>query len=142
MLIVDIHVHLDSTDEVRYPKAPNHLRPPPGTGTLEHLREEVRVNEVARVVLVQTGSYYRFDNRLTVDTTNENRTWTTGVCTLDPLDPESPDLLTRYARTCNIRGLRFGPTPGCTPVFGHEGHQRLWETAAGLGLVLCVLINI
>lgn len=142
MIIVDTHAHLDSEDEVRYPKAPNHLRPPAGKGTLEHLREEVRVNQIARVVLVQTGSYYRFDNRLTVDTANANRDWITGVCTLDPQDPESPVLLTQYAHTCNIHGLRFGPTPGCTPVFGHEGHHRLWEAAARLGLVICVLINI
>lgn len=142
MTIVDTHAHLDSPDEVRYPKAPNPLRPPPGKGTLEHLREEVRVNQVARVVLVQTGSYYRFDNSLTVDTANANRDWTTGVCTLDPFDAGSPALITQYVPTSNIRGLRFGPTPGCTPIFGHEGHQRLWEAGARLGLVLCVLINI
>lgn len=140
MIIVDTHAHLDSTDEVRYPRAPQNLRPPAGKGTLDHLCEEVRMNQITRVVLVQTGSFYRFDNRLTVDTANANQEWTTGVCTLDPEDPDSPALLTRYAHTCNIRGLRFGPTPTRTPVFGYDGHQRLWETAARLGLVLCVLI--
>ncbi|MBI4530421.1 MAG: amidohydrolase [Candidatus Latescibacteria bacterium] len=143
MIIVDTHAHINSEDEVRYPKTDYYqpLRPPAGKGTIEHLREEVKMNQVTRVVVVQTGSTYRFDNRLTVDTANENRDWTTGVCTLDQETPESSDLLRHYVKTSNIRGIRFGPTHGRTPPFGHDGHQRLWETAAQLGIVICVLIG-
>ncbi|MBM3262871.1 MAG: amidohydrolase [candidate division Zixibacteria bacterium] len=141
MLIVDTHAHLDSPDEVRYPKIPHALRPPPGKGTLAHLRRETRINRIDRVVIVQTGSLYGFDNRLIVDTVHRNRDWTTGVCTMDPFDSDGPALLARYAQTFNIRGQRFGPNPGSTPAFGYEGHWRLWEEGALLGLVSCVLIH-
>ena len=42
MMIIDCHAHLYSGDLVRYPTLPDPLRPPPGTGTVEHLREESR----------------------------------------------------------------------------------------------------
>ncbi len=93
-------------------------------------------------MIVQTGSAYRFDNRLTIDTANANPGWITGVCMLDPQDAESPALLTKMMETSNLSGLRFGPTAGCTPVFGHDGHQRLLEASARLGLVMSVLINV
>src|SRR3990172_6661067 len=108
MIIVDTHAHLNSEDEVRYPKTDRFqpLRPPAGKGTIEHLREEAGINHITRVVIVQTGSTYCFDNRLIVDTANENKDWITGVCTLDPVALGSPALGSHYAQTWNIRGLR------------------------------------
>jgi predicted TIM-barrel fold metal-dependent hydrolase len=139
--IVDTHAHVYSEDEQKYPKIEKPLRPPAGKGTLEHLQEEVQKNGVHRVVAVQTSSAYRWDNRLTADVVKTNRAWMTGVCTLNPEDPASPGLLRRYRAECGIRGLRVFPTPGQDPGLGHEGHIRLWETAAEIGVVICALIQ-
>lgn len=141
MDVVDTHAHIYSEDEARYPKTARPLRPPTNTGTSEHLRRETRTNGVARVVLIQTLTAYRYDNRLTFDTANTNKDWTTGVCTLDPENPESPALLERLVMTGNIRGIRLYPTSGDHPTLNHEGHRRLWETATRLGVNICVLVD-
>ena len=64
MPIVDTHVHLYSEDEARYPPIPCPIRPPAGTGTIEHLLKVKAEAGVTHVVAVQTGSFYRWDNRL------------------------------------------------------------------------------
>ncbi len=142
MTLVDTHAHIYSEDERKYPKIEKPLRPPTGKGTPEHLKEEVQKNGIHRVVIVQTSSAYRWDNRLTVDTVAANREWATGVCTLNPEDPASPDLLRRYVAESGIRGLRVFPTPGQNPGLGHAGHVKLWETAAEVGAVVCALIHL
>ena len=84
MVIVDTHAHIYHADETKYPKKEKPLRPPEGTGGIEHLRREAQKNGVDKVVLIQTGSAYQWDNRLLADTAAANRDWTVGVCTLDP----------------------------------------------------------
>ena len=64
-------------------------RPPAGTGTIEHLRRDAEGAGVGRVVMVQTGSAYGWDNRLVAATAAVHREWTTAVCNLDPSAPES-----------------------------------------------------
>jgi len=141
MIIVDTHAHIYSEDEIHYPKIENPLRPPEGKGTIEHLKQEADLNGVTKVVVVQTSTAYRWDNKLTADTVKANRDWTTGVCTLNPEDTASPDLLAHYADEYGIRGLRVFPTAGQKPALGHKGHLRFWERAAEKGVVICALIN-
>ena len=83
-MIVDTHAHIYHGDETQYPMIEDPFRPQPGVGTIEHLRREVQANGIGRVVLIQTGSAYRWDNRLLADTARANADWTVGVCTLDP----------------------------------------------------------
>ena len=94
-MIVDTHAHIYHGDEDRYPMTKEPFRPVPGVGTIEHLRREAEENGVKYVVLVQTGSAYRWDNRLLADTARDNAPWTVGVCTLDPAGDDSPDELAR-----------------------------------------------
>ena len=144
MAIVDTHAHIYSEVETQYPPtdAFDPLYPPPGTGTLRHLRGEARSSGVDRVVVVHTSSMYHFDNRLLADTVDGTGHWTTGVCTLDPHEPRSVGLLEWYARYHNVRGLRLTATEGESPAFGHAGHRRMFEAADGLGVVVCALINV
>ena len=88
-MIVDTHAHIYHGDETRYPMIEDPFRPSPGVGTIEHLRREAEANGVGRVVLIQTGSAYRWDNRLLADTARANADWTVGVCTLDPAGDDS-----------------------------------------------------
>ena len=39
MLVIDCHAHIYSPDEKRYPVRKDPLRPPPGKGSVEHLRQ-------------------------------------------------------------------------------------------------------
>ncbi len=141
LTIVDTHAHIYSEDKIRYPNIEEPFLPPKEKGTIEHLKQEADSNDVTKVVVVQTSTAYRWDNRLTADTVKANRDWITGVCTLNPEDNASADLLARYVDECGVRGLRVFPTAGQKTALGHEGHLRLWEKAAEKDVIICALIN-
>jgi L-fuconolactonase len=141
MPITDTHAHIYSPDETRYPMIDDPLRPPAGTGTIAHLRQEMGANGVERVVAIHTSTTYRWDNRFITDSARENAPWMVGVCTLNPNDPVSPDLLRRYVAECNVRGMRS--VPGGDPLrLDHPGVDALWSTAEELGIVINALIRV
>lgn len=143
MKIVDTHAHIYSEDVGHYPLKEDPYLPPPGKGTLAHLKQEMRDNGVDRVVMVHTSTAYLWDNRLVADMVAMNRDFATGVCTLNPNDPASPQVLEHYFKTRSVRGLRLYVQPdgkgGAT--FELPGHLKLWEKAAELGVIICALIN-
>jgi predicted TIM-barrel fold metal-dependent hydrolase len=137
MLIIDTHAHIYSPDEKRYPPIDKPLRPPGGKGSLEDLRRESRENSVTAVCIIQTSTFYRFDNRYICDSAQAARDWTAGVCTLDPDDPHSPGLLQQYVREYGIRGMRsIAARDGR---FDHPGVRALWKTALDQGTVINAL---
>jgi len=140
-MIVDTHAHIYHEDETRYPKKPDPLRPPKGKGTIDHLNHDVADNGVGRVVLVQTGSAYLWDNRLLADTAKANADWTVGVCTLDPVAEESVGELERLVRGFNVKGLRMEPTKTSPSSYDHAGAHRLWQKARELDVVICAHIQ-
>lgn len=143
MIIVDTHTHLYHPDETRYPMIDKPHRPPPGIGTVEHLRREMAQHGVGRAVLVQTGSAYRWDNRLTADTALANRADLVGVCNLNPVAPGSAAEWERLATRYNVRGLRLeARQDGGAPPYRHDGSGRLFETAQRINGVICAHINL
>lgn len=147
MRVTDTHVHIYSADEARYPMIPNPLRPPQGTGTIEHLRREMAANGVERVVAIQTSTAYRWDNRFLTESARECAPWMVSVCTLDPENPDSPALLRRYVQEHNVRGMRSVPASSQAPAgtprhLDHPGVDALWSTAEELGIVINVLIHV
>lgn len=139
MDIVDTHAHLYSQDESKYPMKTNPLRPPPSKGTLEHLLEVTRSTGVTKVVAIQTGSAYQWDNSLLTDTVKANSNWMAGVCTLNTEDPNSPSTLTRLVEAYGIKGLRVNVFPDSSGVEGFlsDGVKSLWKAASHLGIVIC-----
>src|SRR5262245_8351643 len=112
MLIIDTHAHIYSPDEKKYPVIEKPLRPPRGQGSLEHLHEQVKENEVRAACLIQVSTFYRFDNRYICDSALVSKSWAAGVCTLDPEDPHSPGLLKHYVEKYGLRGMRSIPAKG------------------------------
>lgn len=141
MTIVDTHAHIYHEDEGLYPKKDDPYLPPKGLGTIEHLKREMADNDIGRVVLVQTGSAYQWDNRLLADTARDNADWAVGVCTLDPAAEESVDELVRLASGFKVKGLRMEPTKLSPAVYDHEGAHRLWQKARELDVVICAHIQ-
>ena len=133
-MIVDTHAHIYHGDEERYPMKKEPFRPVPGVGTIEHLRREAEENGVKYVVLVQTGSAYRWDNRLLADTARDNADWTVGVCTLDPEAADSPDELARLVAHYNVKGVRIEVGRSG---YDQPGAEALWRRAAEVGAVIC-----
>jgi len=139
-MIIDAHSHPYSTDESSYPSMPDAYRPPLGAGTIEHLKREMKAAGVDRAVLIQTNSFYRWDNHFIRDTSAVSRDWAVGVCNLDPDDPHSPDVLSALVERSNVKGLRsiwdvyVRPDP--------PGVRRLWTEADRLGIVVNALVPV
>lgn len=144
MKIVDTHAHIYSEDTETYPLREDPLLPPKGKGTVAHMKQVLRDNDIHRFVMVHTSTAYHWDNRLVADAVATNRDFACGVCTLDPFDPKSPMVLEAYAKR-GIRGLRLyalvPPGTNADPTIESPGHLRLWEKCEELGLVVCSLIN-
>ena len=139
MAIVDTHAHIYSEDTETYPQSPEPFLPPPGRGTIEDLKNEVKTNSIDRVVIVQTFTVYQHDNRLTMDTVRENQEWTTGVLNLNPFDDGSVSLM-EEAFAIGVRGNRVSASWPTDDAVLPE-HQRLWKAAQRLDVVLCALLN-
>jgi len=141
-LVVDTHAHIYSQDESRYPMIEEPLRPPAGTGSVDHLKREMAANGIARVVAIQTSTAYRWDNRFLADSARDNAPWMVGVCTLDPENPQSPAMLSRFTRDFNVRGMRSLPAGKAKKHLDHPGVDALWTMAEQLGIVVNVLIHV
>jgi len=141
MSIVDTHAHIYHADEVLYRKKENPLRPPEGTGGIEHMKREMQTHDVARTVLVQTGSAYGWNNHLLGDMAAANREQMVGVCTLDPGSKASVTEYERLVRDYNVRGLRMEPTKTGVSVYDHPGADRLWQKVRELDGVICAHIQ-
>ena len=137
MPIVDTHAHVYHPDESLYPMVENPSRPPEATGTVDHLERNMAEAGVERAVLVQTGSAYRWDNRLLADCSRTRSEWAVGVCTLDPRSEGSVGTLTDLVENHNVRGLRMEETKDAHPLYYHHGAVRLWESAQELNVVIC-----
>lgn len=139
MPIVDTHAHIYAPDEERYPPIAEPLRPPGRKGSLEDLRHEAQANGVDLVCAIQTSTFYRFDNRYICDSARAEPDWVAGVCTLDPDDPGSPEMLARYVREYGIRGVRSIPAADGT--LDDLGVRSLWKAALEQGIVVNLLIG-
>lgn len=139
LLIIDCHAHIYGEDERKYPTIEKPYRPPEGTGTVAHLKREMRSAGVRYVTAIQTSTYYRWDNRFTADSARLNSDFMVAVVTLDPDDPNSPALLERYVHESNVRGMRS--IPAKSGKLDDPGVARLWATAERLGIVINALVG-
>ena len=140
-MIVDTHAHIYHADETLYPKKEQPLRPPAGSGGIEDLRHQTKSAGVERVVLVQTGSAYQWDNHLLGTTSAAEPAWTVGVCNVDPMASASLSILERLVLKKNVKGVRLEPTQESTPRYYQPGAVALWRQVQELGAVVCAHIN-
>jgi predicted TIM-barrel fold metal-dependent hydrolase len=140
-MIVDTHAHIYSPDEAAYPPIEQPYRPPAGTGSPEHLRREMEAAGVDRVMMVQTTTFYGWDNSFVRDTAAVSGDWAVGVCTLDPDDPHSPDVLYALAQRANVRALRTYAS-GPDRAYDHPGNRRLYAATRETGIVINALLNV
>jgi predicted TIM-barrel fold metal-dependent hydrolase len=126
MLIIDCHAHLYAADPVRYPTLPDPLRPPPGTGTVEHLRAESRAAGVTAVRAIQTRTYYGFDNRYLCDSARAHPDWLCGVVTLDPDEGITIDLFLMQPEMIESAATLLAEFPRLIAGFCHCMDLRPW----------------
>lgn len=147
--IVDIHPHVISTDEKRYPRNPlggkqsvwSKERP----ASYEQLLAAMDEAGVAKAAIVHSSTCYGFDNSYCADAVAAHPDRFTGVCSVDMLAPDAADKI-RYWVGRGMTGLRLF-TAGSTM----EGQGDWladprsfagWECAAELNLPVCVQARI
>jgi len=150
MVIVDTHVHVFTDDRKRYPQIRDTARagsipsiteigqtewPLTTVETLIGMMDEAGI---AKATLVQAYFVYEYDNRYTVDATLAHRARFASIVVLDPLDPDSPEALTRLVKEQGVTGLRFmrGRLPASS--LGEPATFPLWERMQALGVPLAV----
>ena len=138
-MIIDAHAHIYSEDETAYPTIEGPLRPADGTGTPEGLQAEMRAAGVDKAMLVQTSTFYGWDNTFVRDTGRESGEWARSVVTLDPDDPHSPDVLCALVERANARALRTYQTGARG--YDHPGNRRLVGAARELGITVNILLG-
>jgi L-fuconolactonase len=140
-MIVDTHAHIYSPDEATYPVIEKPYRPPTGAGTPELLHQEMRAAGVDRAMLVQTTTFYGWDNTFVRDTSPRAKDWAVGVCTLNPDDPHSPDVLYAFVQRSNVKALRTYAS-GPERSYDTRGNRRLFAAARECGIVINALLSV
>ncbi len=138
-MLVDAHPHIYSPDKQQYPTIPDPWEPGEPAAA-EDLKVMMDAAGVDRAVFIQTSTYYGFDNSYILDSAKANSEWATGVMTLDPDDPKSPEMLEDGVKSNNIRGMR-GITDSVQRI-SSPAVYRLWTAARDLSVVVnCMVMD-
>lgn len=143
--IVDIHPHIISDDESRYPPAPlfgtrsewSKERPT----TVETLIEAMDAAGVAKAAVVHSSTTYGFDNSYVVDGCARYPGRLAAVGSVDVLQPDACERIREWVGQ-GLAGLRLF-TGGSTKEFDpseldDERSFPAWELCGELGLPMCI----
>ena len=143
--IVDIHPHVISDDEKRYPPAPlfgkrsdwSQERP----STVENLIESMDRAGVSKAAVVHSSTTYGFDNSYVVDSCARYPDRLVAVGSVDVLQPGACDVIRQWVDR-GLRGLRLF-TGGSTKEFDPSELDDprafpAWELCGELGLTMCI----
>lgn len=145
MKFIDIHPHIISDDETRYPHSPlfgvqsdwSKERP----AVIEDLIKQMDEAGVDGAAIVQSSTCYGYDNSYLVDSVARHRGRFTAVGSVDLLAPNASDLIREWVGR-GISGLRLF-TGGSTKAFDASTLDdprsfAAWKTAEELGLSMCL----
>lgn len=110
-MIVDSHVHPLAGDSERYPLAPGegnagdwHTR----HFTAEECLDQMALSGVDQMVLVSSFTAYGYDNSYAADAAARYSERFVGVCRIDALAFEAPEVLSTWVQQRGMRGVRLG----------------------------------
>jgi L-fuconolactonase len=145
MNVIDIHPHIISDDEKRYPPAPlfgkrsdwSQERP----STVETLVAAMNEAGVAKAAIVHSSTTYGFDNSYVVDGCKQYKDRLVAVGSVDMLADDVPAVIRSWVDK-GLAGLRIF-TGGSTKDFDpseldNPKSFKAWEMLAELGLPMCI----
>ena len=109
--IIDPHVHVWKHDP-EFPFAAG-ANVPVRDASPETLLGLMKANGVEHTVIIQV-IHYRYDNRYLASVLKQYPRYFKGVARVDPLDPASPDHLSRRVEEEGFRGVRLSPGAGAS----------------------------
>ena len=145
MKIIDIHPHIISDDEMRYPPGPlfgkrsdwSKERP----STVEALIEAMDEAGVAKAAVVHSSTTYGFDNSYVVDGCNQYKDRLVAVGSVDMLADDVTAVIKSWSDK-GLAGLRIF-TGGSTKEFDPSELEnpktfKGWEMLSELSLPMCI----
>jgi predicted TIM-barrel fold metal-dependent hydrolase len=105
--IIDPHVHVWKADPA-FPWAKETAHPPSKDATPEMLIELMKANGVSKTVIIQV-IHYRYDNSYLAAVLKQYPQYFRGVARVDPLNPASPDHLSKLVQEQGFHGVRLSP---------------------------------
>ena len=145
---IDIHPHIISNDERRYPLAPlgghqsdwSRTRPV----TLEQLISAMATAGIFKAAIVQASTCYGHDNSYVADAVAAHPERFTGVFSVDVLAQDAPETMRRW-RAKGLTGMRlftFGSTMSEQANWLDDPKSYLaWKCAGELGLSICLQMS-
>jgi len=147
-MIVDTHVHVYTDDRKKYPQVqdtPRGAAIPDFNGqgkwapcSAESLLSMMDEAGVDKATLVQAYYIYEYDNRYTIDSARAHPDRFSSSVILDPLDPKSPDELSRLVETEGVTAMRFMRARLPTSSLGNPATFPLWERLQALKIPLAI----
>ena len=143
--IRDIHPHIISTDEIKYPRDPlggtqstwSQSRPT----SWQQLLNAMDDAGVSKSAIVQASTCYGFDNSYVAEAVAARPDRFTGVFSVNMLTPDAPEKINYWFKK-ELTGLRLFTTgstmPGQSDVLGDPRSFAGWEAARDLGIPVCV----
>jgi len=141
-VIVESHCHIISPDQQKYPRD---LGPNPGAWVRDLSAQEfIALNDAAgveRAILVQAFGAYKYDNRYVADVAAAYPKRFAGVCIVDALRPDAPQMLDFWVKERGIKGLRVVTWTEPELMLDDPRLDPLWQRASELRIPVCVLTN-
>jgi predicted TIM-barrel fold metal-dependent hydrolase len=135
-VLIDSHVHVFEHSPA-FPFAAG-TRPPAGDATPDMLQELMRLNGVARTVIIQV-IYYRWDNSYLASVLKRYPQQFMGVCRVNPEDPAAPDHLSQLTEQ-GFRGVRLSPAASAEGDWIRKAPiEPLWRRCAELRVPMTIL---
>ena len=140
--LFDTHAHIMSADAARYPPSAEGRTSATPPYTVEQLLADMDTNGVPHACAVQRFHYYFVDNSYVLDASRAHEQRLSAVVMLDGRDAEAAAQLRALAKRQRIGALRLATLHHDrydTAWLNSPPAMRLWETAAELGLPVCVI---
>jgi predicted TIM-barrel fold metal-dependent hydrolase len=143
--IVDIHPHIVSNEDAKYPRSPlfgvqsawSQERPI----TLEQYLAEMDTAGVQKAAIVQASTCYGYDNSYVADSVSKYPGRLTAVGTVDLLQPDAPQTIREWLER-GVTGLRLftgGSTKAIDPSWLDDPRSfPAWELCAEVGISICL----
>ena len=147
--VVDIHPHIISSDDDKYPKSPlggvrskwSQARPAPW----ERLSEAMTAAGVHKAAVVQSSTTYGHDNAYLADCVDTAPGRITGVCSVGFMDDGVLDDMRYWINERGMSGLRLfttGSTMAQSDWLNDEKTKPAWAWAADNGVPVCVQLRV
>lgn len=146
--LVDIHPHVISPDESKYPKAP--LGGTQSTWSKERpvdweqLSAAMDAAGVARAAVVQSSTTYGHDNSYLADCVDRAGGTITGVCSVGFMDDDAIQQMEYWIGRRGMSGVRLfttGSTMGQSTWLDDAKTKPAWAHAAERGIPVCVQLT-